>query len=74
MSPAQCRAARALLGLPRRVVAKAAVVPANLIADYEAGLWVPRVEDLAAVQRALEAAGVCPRMARKWVEHFRAED
>jgi predicted transcriptional regulator len=58
MTPAQCRAARALLGLPRPELAKAAVVPANLIADYEAGVWVPRAEDLAAVQRALEAAGV----------------
>jgi hypothetical protein len=34
------------------------VVPANLIADYEAGAWVPRPEDLAAIQRALEASGV----------------
>jgi predicted transcriptional regulator len=58
MTPAQCRAARALLCLPRPELAKLAVVPANLIADYEAGAWVPRAEDLAAIQRALEAAGV----------------
>jgi hypothetical protein len=58
MIPAQCRAARALLVLPRRELAKAAVVPPNLIADYEAGVWIPRDEDLAAIQVALERAGV----------------
>jgi hypothetical protein len=58
LTPAQCRAARALLVLPRLELAKLAVTPAKLIADYEAGVWAPRAEDLAAIQDALERAGV----------------
>jgi len=58
MTPAQCRAARALLALPRPELAKAAVVPVTKIADYEAGILQLRPEDLGAVQAALESAGV----------------
>jgi hypothetical protein len=58
MTPAQCRAARALLALPRPELAKAAVVPVVMIADYEAGVMDLRPEDLGAIQAALEAAGV----------------
>ena len=58
MTPAQLRAARALLALPRPELAKAAVVPVTMIADYEAGVLQLRPEDLGAVQAALETAGV----------------
>jgi len=58
MTPAQCRAARALLALPRPELAKVAVVPVALIADYEVGLRQLRPEDLGAVQAALEMAAI----------------
>ena len=58
MTPAQCRAARALLALPRPELAKSAIVPVPMIADYEAGVLQLRPEDLGAVQAALETAGV----------------
>jgi hypothetical protein len=58
MTPAQCRAARALIALPRPELAKSAVVPLVLIADYEIGVPGLRPEDLAAIQKTLEEAGV----------------
>jgi hypothetical protein len=58
MTPAQCRAARALITLPRPELAKAAVVPLVLIADYEAGITGLRPEDLFAIQAVLKNAGV----------------
>ena len=58
MTPAQCRAARALITLPRPELAKAAVVPLVLIADYEAGMPGLRPEDLVAIQAVLENAGI----------------
>ena len=58
MTPAQCRAARALITLPRPELAKAAVVPLVLIADYEAGMPGLRPEDLIAIQAVLENAGI----------------
>jgi hypothetical protein len=38
-------------------LARAAVVPAASIADFETGAWL-RPEDLDAIQKALEQAGV----------------
>ena len=58
MTPAQLRAARALLALPRPELAKSAVVPLVLIADYEAGVAGLRREDLVAIRAVLENAGV----------------
>jgi hypothetical protein len=58
MTPAQLRAARALLALPRPELAKSAVVPLALIADYEAGVAGLRREDLVAIRAVLENAGV----------------
>jgi predicted transcriptional regulator len=58
MTPAQCRAARALIDITQAELARRAVVPASLIADYETGAGTPRGADLEAIQRALEAAGV----------------
>jgi hypothetical protein len=58
MTPAQCRAARALLALPRPELAKLAAMPVALIADYEAGLSTARSTDINAVKWVLECAGV----------------
>jgi hypothetical protein len=58
MTPAQCRAARGLVGLPRPELAKASIVPNDMIADFEVGIRTPNELDLAAMQQALEAAGV----------------
>ena len=58
MTPAQLRAARALLALPRPELAKSAVVPLVLIADHEIGVPGLRPEDLAAIQKTLEEGGV----------------
>jgi predicted transcriptional regulator len=57
MTPAQCRAARALLGLPRPELAKLAAMPVALIADYEAGLSTARSTDINAMKWVLECAG-----------------
>jgi transcriptional regulator with XRE-family HTH domain len=58
ISPAQCRAARALLELSRADLAKAAAVGERTIADFESGSRTPIRATLAAIQRALESAGV----------------
>jgi predicted transcriptional regulator len=58
MTPAQCRAARALLDMSHAELAGRAVVPAAIIADFEAGALTPRSTDLDAIQDALERAGV----------------
>jgi hypothetical protein len=42
MTPAQCRAARTLLGMPRPELAKASIVPTEMIADFEAGIRAVR--------------------------------
>ena len=56
--PAQCRAARALIGMTQAELAGSAVVPTSLIADYETGANGPRQADLDAIRAALERAGV----------------
>ncbi|MFI5012607.1 MAG: helix-turn-helix domain-containing protein [Hyphomicrobiales bacterium] len=58
MTPAQCRAARALIDMSQAALAAVAVVPATVIADYETGAGTPRPSDLEAIRRALERAGV----------------
>lgn len=58
MSPAQCRAARALFEMTQAELAGKAVVPVALVADYEAGTIAPRVTDVAAMQSALERMGI----------------
>ena len=42
MTPAQCRAARGLIGMSQGELAAIAVVPATLITDYETGVGMPR--------------------------------
>jgi transcriptional regulator with XRE-family HTH domain len=58
ISSAQCRAARALLNMDQAVLATAANVSRALIIDFEKGRRVPGHNNLAAIQRALEEAGV----------------
>ena len=57
MTPAQCRAARALIEISQGQLAMMAVLPAKLVAEFEAGANL-RDEDLDAIQDAFERAGV----------------
>lgn len=58
IKPVQCRAGRALLDLDQSELAKAANVSRNTIADFEKGRRTPNLNNLIAIQRALETAGV----------------
>jgi transcriptional regulator with XRE-family HTH domain len=56
--PSQCRAARALIGMDQAELARRAVVPRHVVADFENGSLTPSANDLAAIRAALEAAAV----------------
>ena len=58
ISPAQCRAARGLIAMDQAVLAEAANVSRNVIIDFEKGRRVTTRNNLAAIQRVLEKAGV----------------
>lgn len=58
MLPAQCRAARALLGLEQGEVAEAAGVARATLIDFEKGQRTPRAATIASIKAALEAQGV----------------
>ena len=58
ITPGQCRAARALLGLSQSDVAKSAKVAEKTLADFERGARQPYPRTLADVRAALEAAGI----------------
>jgi hypothetical protein len=58
MTPAQCRAARALIGMSEIKLAHAAVVPFTALRDFELAGAVTRQSDIDALQAALERAGV----------------
>lgn len=58
ISPAQCRAARGLIDMGQATLAEGANVSRNLIVDFERGRRVPGRNNLAAIQRVLEEAGV----------------
>jgi transcriptional regulator with XRE-family HTH domain len=56
--PAQCRAARGLLGWSQARLATASQLAAETIADFERQSGAPEAPALAAARAALEAAGV----------------
>ncbi len=58
ITPAQCRAARALLEMEQAKLADAANVSRNTIVDFEKGRRTPNINNLIAIQNALEASGV----------------
>jgi DNA-binding transcriptional regulator YiaG len=58
MSPEQCRAARAWLGLSQDGLASAACVSNSTVRDFEAGRRAPIQATLAAMKAALETRGI----------------
>jgi transcriptional regulator with XRE-family HTH domain len=58
LSQAQCRAARALVDWSQEELAKAANLGVSTIRDFEKGRRIPTVNNLQAVVRALQDAGV----------------
>jgi ribosome-binding protein aMBF1 (putative translation factor) len=58
MSPEQVRAARGWLGWSQQDLAKRASVGLSTLKDFENGTRTPIANNLGAIQRALEAAGV----------------
>lgn len=58
MTPAQCRAARALLDWSQFDLVEHSGVSAKSITDYERGLTKPYGRTLTALKAAFEAAGI----------------
>ena len=58
ITSAQCRAARGLVDMDQRMLADGAMVTPGVIIDFEKGRRVPTRNNLAAIQRVLEEAGV----------------
>ncbi|HYD32101.1 MAG TPA: helix-turn-helix transcriptional regulator [Azospirillaceae bacterium] len=58
ITPAQCRAARALLGMQQEELANSAKVARKTLADFEGQKSSPQPRTLDAIRIALEAAGV----------------
>ena len=58
ITPAQCRAARGLVDIAQGTLADGAMVTPGVIIDFEKGRRVPVRNNLAAIQRVLEEAGV----------------
>lgn len=58
MTPEQCRAARAWLGLSQQELATRANVAKNTVHLFEAGLRNPTPNNIGALRRAIEAEGI----------------
>lgn len=58
ITPAQCRAGRALVEMDQNTLAASASVSRGVVIDFEKGKRTPGANNLAAIQRVLEAAGV----------------
>jgi len=58
LTPAQSRAARGLLAWSQRELGERSNLSESTIRDFEKGRRVPSVNNLAAIERALEDAGV----------------
>lgn len=58
ITPAQSRAGRALLDWSQEELAASSHLGLSTIRDFEKGRRVPTHNNLAAIQRALEAAGI----------------
>lgn len=58
MTPGQCRAARALVGMEQSELADASGIARATVIDFEKGQRLPRAGTVAALRAALEAAGV----------------
>ncbi len=58
LSPEQCRAGRGWLGWSQDDLAKRASVGLSTVRDFEGGRRTPIANNLAAMQRAIETAGV----------------
>ena len=57
LTPAQCRAARSLLGLQQAEIADLARVARKTLADFEGGKSSPQPRTLETIKAALEKAG-----------------
>lgn len=58
MTPAQCRAGRALLDMTQPMLAAAAGLGLSTVVDFEKSRRTVSEESQAAIRRALESAGV----------------
>ena len=58
IEPAQCRAARGLIGWSQGELSTAAGVARATLAEFEGGKRTPIANNLVAISAALEAAGV----------------
>jgi transcriptional regulator with XRE-family HTH domain len=58
MSPEQCRAARGWLGWTQQELARRAGVGLSTVRDFENGVRTPIPNNLAAIRRAIETAGI----------------
>lgn len=58
ITPEQCRAARALLNISQNDLAEWARVSRATLADFERGIRTPHPNNLAALRRMLEDAGI----------------